>query len=67
VDILTRFDDPRKRLDPHNLALVARRNPFQSKVAHQPKTLRCLTWALLYFSRSSVLGARRRAFGTVCR
>ncbi|WP_454836827.1 transposase [Rhodococcus qingshengii] len=37
------IDDPRARLDPHHLALLARRNPFQSTPAHQPKTLSCLT------------------------
>ncbi|MCQ4152385.1 IS110 family transposase [Rhodococcus qingshengii] len=36
------IDDPRTRLDPHHLALLARRNPLQSATAHQPKTLGCL-------------------------
>lgn len=35
------IDDPRTRLDPHHLALLARRNPLQSATAHQPKTLGC--------------------------
>ncbi|WP_200761840.1 transposase [Rhodococcus qingshengii] len=36
------IDDPRPRLDPHHLALLARRNPFRPTTAREPKTLSCL-------------------------
>ena len=43
VSTSSRHSDTRTRLDPHHLALLARRNPFQPAAAHQPKTPSCLT------------------------